>query len=134
MIMLNKIFVVGNLTRDPELKHTADGKSVTAFTIGINRRTRIDDGSQKDDVSFVEIKAWEKTAEDVCRYLKKGRLILVEGRIKQERWEAKDGGGPRSKVIIEAKHVQFLGGPGQGEPKASEVPAEEPGGETNGFF
>ena len=127
MIMFNKVFVVGNLTRDPELRRTSEGTSVTAFTIAVNRKTRGSDGNQKEDVSFVEVKAWEKTAEDVCRFLHKGRLVLVEGRLKQERWQAKDGGGPRSKVIVQAQHVQFLDSPKEArEPKETRPPEAPP--------
>lgn len=132
MIMFNKVFVVGNLTRDPELRRTSTGTSVTAFTIAVNRKTRGSDGAQKEDVSFVEIKAWEKTAEDVCKFLHKGRLVLVEGRLKQERWEAKDGGGPRSKVIVQASHVQFLDSPK--DVKVAEPPAEESAPDNEEMF
>jgi single-strand DNA-binding protein len=132
MIMFNKVFIVGNLTRDPELRRTSSGTPVTAFTIAVNRKTRGSDGNQKEDVSFVEIKAWEKTAEDVCRFLHKGRLVLVEGRIKQERWEAKDGGGPRSKVIVQASHVQFLDSPKDAKPV--EAPAEEQSPDSEEMF
>jgi single-strand DNA-binding protein len=113
LIQVNRVIVVGNLTRDPELRHTPSGYPVCAFGIAMNRRSRTPDGQQHEDVSFVEVKAGGKTAEDVAKFLAKGRLVLVEGRLKQERWMAKDGGGPRSKVVIQAQSVQFLNAPPQ---------------------
>ena len=93
---LNTVTLAGNLCRDPELKHTTSGKAVVQFTVAVNDR---------DDATFVDCEAWEKTAENVAEYLHKGDGVGVEGRLKMDRWE-KDG-QKRSKLKVVAFRVQF---------------------------
>jgi single-strand DNA-binding protein len=123
VIQVNRVIIAGNLTHDPELRHTPSGYPVCAFSIAINRKSRLPDGQAREDVSFVEIKTGGRTAEDVATYLLKGRLVLVEGRLKQERWNARDGSGPRSKVVVHALSVQFLNAP---PPKTADQAAPAP--------
>jgi len=135
MIMVNRVIVAGNLTRDPELRHTNAGVPVCAFVLAINRKSKTPEGEPKNDVSFIEVKAWDKVASDVCRYVKKGRLVLVEGRIRQERWESKSNGEPRSKIVIHAQYIQFLDGVARdAEIPAAEEPVEEYKGESDDAF
>lgn len=130
MATLNKVLLVGNLTRDPELRFTPTGAAVCEFSIAINsKRKDKASGEFIEEVSFFDVVAWAKTAEVCAEYLKKGKSVLVEGRLKQDRWDDKQSGQKRSKVTIVAENVQFLGGrddaAGMGDHEArSAAPAE----------
>ncbi|HEU4338644.1 MAG TPA: single-stranded DNA-binding protein [Planctomycetota bacterium] len=136
MASLNKVLLIGNLTRDPELKYTPQGTAVCDFAIALNEKFKAKDGSWQEKVHFIDIAAWGRTAEVCGEYLKKGRPVFIEGRLQQDRWEQPDG-QKRSKVRVTADRVQFLGGPQGGgggargaAPEAAEAPAEagpEPG-------
>jgi single-strand DNA-binding protein len=102
---LNSILIEGNLTRDPELAETPKGTSVCNFSVASNRFYKQDQELQKE-VSFFDIEAWARLAETCSEYLKKGRGVRVVGRLKQDRWQDKDG-NPRSRVKIVAEHVEF---------------------------
>jgi len=106
MANLNKLLIIGNLTKDPEQRQ-AGSHTIAQFSIAVNRRSKGQDGQAKEDVSFFDCEAWNKTGELVMQYLKKGRSVLVEGRIQQDRWESQEG-QKRSKVKIVADNVQFL--------------------------
>lgn len=108
-MQFNKVIILANLTRDPELTYTPQGKAVAKFGIACNEG--------KDKVSFFEVVAWEKTAELCSQYLTKGSGLLIEGKLHQNRWETENG-DKRSKVEIIANNVQFM-------PKRGEVAAEE---------
>ena len=123
MANFNRVIVMGNLTRDPELRYTPSGAAVTGFGLGINRRFRDSAGAQKDEVTFVEIVAWGKQAEVCSEYLGKGRLVLIEGRLRQERWESREGES-RSALKVVADRIQFLG---NGRPQAPEEDPEAEG-------
>jgi len=107
MANFNRVIVMGNLTRDPELRYTPSGAPVTSFGLGINRRFRDSSGTQKDEATFVEIVVWGKQAEVCNEYLGKGRLVLIEGRLRQERWETREGES-RSALKVVADRIQFL--------------------------
>ena len=107
MSSFNRVTLMGNLTKDPELVYTTDGTAVAKFGLAMNRQLK--DG---EEVTFVDVTVWDKQAEVVTQFLKKGRLILIEGRLRQEKWTAPDSSN-RSKLIVVAERVQFLpGGPG----------------------
>src|SRR5574337_1194668 len=115
----NSVTLMGNLTRDPELRHTPNGMSVASFGLAINRQTR-----GGEEVTFVDITVWDKQAETAAQFLKKGRLVLIEGRLRQEKWEDKNGGGTRSKLVIVAERVTFLpsgNGNGNGNGASAEM-------------
>lgn len=118
MATLNKVMLIGNLTKDPESR-AAGQHTIASFAIAVNRRSKGQDGQAKEDVSFFDCEAWNKTGELVMTYLKKGRTVLVEGRLQQDRWESQDG-QKRNKVKIVAENVQFL------SPKAEGEGASEP--------
>jgi single-strand DNA-binding protein len=125
MASYNRVIVVGNLTRDPELQYTGGGQAVCKFSIACNERYTDKSGQKVEKVHFFDVTAWAKTAELVSQYLKKGRSALVEGKLAQDRWDDKDSGAKRSKVYIVAERVQFLGGKPEGEGAAGEgAPAE----------
>lgn len=115
---LNKVFLMGNLTRDPELRHTARGASVANFSIAVNRSFKGADGEYKKEVAFFNIIAWGKTGENCSKYLAKGRPVLVEGRLQNRSYETQDG-QKRHVTEIVADNVQFLGSGGNSEPQSS---------------
>lgn len=111
MANYNKVILMGNLTRDPELRYTPAGKAVANFSIAVNRKYRVDD-QLKEETDFFDIVVFGKQAENCSEYLRKGRPVLVDGRLQQRRWET-DEGQKRSKVEVVAMIVQFLGSRGQ---------------------
>ena len=119
MATLNKVFLIGNLTRDPELKYTAGGTGIARFGLAVNRKYNAQDGEKKEDTCFVDITAWDKLAEACSEHLSKGRLVFIEGRLQYQSWESDDG-TKRSKLEVIAQNIQFLGG------------KQENGGETDG--
>jgi len=123
MASFNNVILVGNLTRDPEIRFTTSGVAVASFGLAVNNRYK-KDGNVVDEVSFFDIEAWQKTAELCGEYLKKGRSVLIQGRLKQDRWED-DHGAKRSKVKIVAVAVQFLGAKEKDEATDAPVAAEE---------
>ena len=106
MANLNKVFLVGRLTRDPELRYTPSGKAVCDFTIAINKIYEKDKKQVKETV-FVDVTVWNKSAEATAEYMKKGKTILIEGELRMDEWKSKEG-EKRSKMRVTAKTVQFL--------------------------
>ena len=109
MANFNKVLLMGNLTRDPELRYTANGAAVTGFGLAVNRKYKQGD-EWKDDVCFVDITVWGKQGENCAEYLSKGRPVFVEGYLRFSSWES--DGQKRSKLEVVANTVQFLGGRG----------------------
>ncbi len=109
----NQVILMGNLTRDPELRQTPNGQNVCAFSLALNRSFKGGDGEWKEATDYVDIVAWGPLGERVAQYLSKGRPCLVNGRLQSSSWE-KDG-QKRSKVEVVAQDVTFLGGPGGGD-------------------
>lgn len=105
---LNKVFLLGNLTRDPELRYTKQGSPVASFNIAVNRSYKASNGEFKKEVNFFKIIVWGKAGENCSEYLKKGRPVLVEGRLQNGSWETQSG-EKRTKTEIVADNVQFLG-------------------------
>ena len=114
MASYNRVIIAGNLTRDPEVRFLANENAVCKFGLAMNRRYRTREGEQRDETTFVDVEAFGRTAELVGQYLTKGRSCLVEGRLKLDQWEDKQG-GKRSKLGVVAENVQFLGGTSDGE-------------------
>lgn len=110
---LNKVTLLGNLTRDPELKQTSTGKDVVHFSLAINKRYRDGDGELQESVTFVDITAWGNQAPPIAQYLQKGSPAVVEGELRQEKWETQEG-EKRQKLCVTANSVQFLS-PGRDE-------------------
>jgi single-strand DNA-binding protein len=104
---VNHVILAGNLTRDPELRTLAGDRAVANFAIAINRRYKSPEGEAKEDVTFVEVEAWGRTAEVVGQYLAKGSPCYLEGRLKLDAWQDKDG-QKRSRLKLVAESVQFL--------------------------
>lgn len=122
----NLVVVAGRLTRDPDLKFIASGKAVCNFSIANSRFFKDKSGEKKEETSFVEVTCWDKTAEWVGESLKKGRPVLVEGRLKSEQWEDKTTGQKRSRTGVSATSVIPLdwdGGKGESRPTSQQRPA-----------
>jgi single-strand DNA-binding protein len=118
---INRVFLAGNLTRDPQVRFLANEKAVAEFGLAINRKFKAGDGSLKEETTFVDIEVWGRTAELCSQYLTKGRGCFVEGRLKLDTWEDKKDGSKRSKLRVVADNVQFLdGGKGRGAGDAGE--------------
>ncbi len=109
MSAMNRVFLMGNLTRDPDLRQTQGGKKVCDLALAVSERRRNAAGETVETVCFVDIVVWEKAAEACGQYLKKGRPVLVEGRLQQDRWET-DKGEKRNRLRVVADRVHFLGG------------------------
>ena len=105
---LNRVILMGNVTRDPELRYTPGGAAVANFGLAINRKWKTRDGRQDEETCFVDVEAWARLAEVCHDYLRKGSPAMVEGRLKLDQWESKDG-QKRSKLRVVAENVQFLG-------------------------
>ncbi len=108
MANLNKVFLIGNLTRDPELRYTPAGVAVSNLGVAVNRRFRDKTGELKEDVCFLTVTVWDKQAEACCQHLQKGSPVFVEGVLQSRSWETTDG-QKRSTIDVRAERVQFLG-------------------------
>jgi single-strand DNA-binding protein len=117
MANFNRVILVGNLTKDPELAYTPQGTAVSKFSLAVNRRYTAG-GEKKKEVNYFDIEAWDELAELASEWLSKGSPVLIEGRLKQDRWED-DSGKSRSRIKIVATAIQFLpksdGGGGKGK-------------------
>src|SRR5208282_804135 len=116
MANLNKVLLMGNLTRDPEVKYTPKGTAVCDLGMAINDSYKAQDGTIKETVTYVDVEVWGRTAENCKQYLTKGRPVFVEGQLRLDQWE--QDGQKRSKMKVRADRVQFLGG-GTGGPGRS---------------
>jgi single-strand DNA-binding protein len=126
MASFNKVILMGNLTRDPELRYTSKGTAIAKVGLAVNRNWTSESGEKKEEVTFVDVDVFGRTAENVGQYMRKGRPILVEGRLKLDQWDDKQTGQKRSRLGVVAETVQFLGSaPGAGE-GGSVAPAARP--------
>jgi single-strand DNA-binding protein len=143
MANYNRVFLMGNLTRDPQLRYTPSQQAVCDFGLAINRKWKGPDGQMREEVCFVDCTAWGRTAENIQKYLTKGQPLFVEGRLHFHSWDGPDG-KKRSKLDVVVNQFQFIGAPkggGAGGPtaggagRAAPAPAPSPdakGQETSG--
>lgn len=120
----NQVILMGNLTRDPELRTTPNGTNVCSFSLALNRSYKNSDGEWQEATDFIDIVAWGPLGERVAQYLTKGRPALVNGRLQSRSWE--QDGAKRSKVEVVAQDVTFLGGAGGGSGAPADEPASAP--------
>jgi single-strand DNA-binding protein len=125
MASYNKVILIGNLTRDPELRYTPKGMAIAKLGIAVNRSWRNEAGETKEEVTFIDIDAFGRQAETLAQYLKKGSPLMIEGRLKLDQWDDKQSGQKRSKLGVILEGFQFLGG-GKGEGGGSEAPRSRP--------
>ena len=107
LVSINRVLLSGRLTRDPELRYTPSGVAVMTFSLALNRRYKDQSGEWKEEVSFVNVVAWQRQAELASEYLKKGSAIFVEGRLQSRSWETSEG-QKRSVLEVRAERLQFL--------------------------
>ncbi len=125
MASYNKVILMGNLTRDPELRVTPTGLQICKFSIAINRNYSTADGERREEVTYVDLDSFGKQAEVISKYMAKGRGIMVEGRLKLDQWDDKNTGEKRSRLGVVVENFQFIGdgrrdsGSGDGMPPAA---------------
>lgn len=112
MIELNKVLLVGNLTRDPELRYTSSGTAVASLRLACNRTWKDrSSGDRREETLFIDVTAWAQSAEFCGKYLEKGRAVFVEGRLRQDSWEDRETGKQQSKIVVVADRIQFADPP-----------------------
>ena len=124
MANLNKVMLIGNLTRDPELRVTPKGTAICQFSLAVNRKFKDESGGEREEVTYIDIEAWSKQGETIAKYCTKGRPLFVEGRLRLDQWEDKTTKEKRSRMKVVLENFQFLGS-GRAEGGA-------PGGEGGG--
>jgi len=125
MANFNKVILAGNLTRDPEVRYTPKGTAIAKLGMAINRTWKSETGETKEEVTFVDVDAFGRTAEVISQYLKKGRPILVEGRLKLDQWDDKQTGQKRSRLGVVLENFQFLDS-GRGDGGGRSGPSSPP--------
>ena len=127
MANLNKVMLIGNLTRDPELRHTPKGTAVSEISLAINRTWSNEQGQKQEETTFVEVTLWGRQAELAQQYLTKGRPVYIEGRLNLDTWDDKETGKKRSKLRVIGENMQFLSsGQGAGGGNSGGGPSERP--------
>ena len=119
MASFNKVILMGNLTRDPELRYTPKGTAVAKLGLAVNRVWKTETGETKEDVLFIDVEAFSRQAETIGQYLKKGSPVLVEGHLRLDTWDDKQTNQKRSKILVAAENVRFLG---SGQPREGGAP------------
>lgn len=109
MANVNKVILIGNVTRDPEVKFTSKGSAVTDIGLAINRNYTLDNGEKREETTFVDVELWGRLAEIAGEYAKKGRPIYIEGRLRMDTWEDKASGQKRSRLKVVGENLQLLG-------------------------
>ncbi|MCX5694387.1 MAG: single-stranded DNA-binding protein [Candidatus Omnitrophica bacterium] len=125
MASYNKVLLMGNLTKDPELRYTPQGTAVANLRLAVNRKYRSKDQELKEEVCFITAVVWNKQAETCNQYLHKGSSIFVEGRLQSRSWEDNTG-AKRSVIEVRAERVQFMGAPGQAKAQSPAASAAQP--------
>ena len=110
----NKVILMGNLTRDPEVRYTPSGTAIAKLGMAVNRRWKIQEGQMQEETTFVDVDAFGRQAETIGQYLKKGRPVMIEGRLKLDQWDDKQTGQKRSKLGVVLENFQFLDSRGEG--------------------
>jgi single-strand DNA-binding protein len=110
MANVNKVILIGNVTRDPEVKFTSKGSAVTDIGLAINRNYTLDNGEKREETTFVDVELWGRLAEIAGEYAKKGRPVYIEGRLRMDTWEDKASGQKRSRMKVVGENLQLLGG------------------------
>src|ERR1700761_7395303 len=111
MASFNKVILLGNLTRDPEIRYTPKGSAVCDLGIAVNRAYTLENGERREEVTYVDVVLWARLAEIAAEYLKKGRPVFIEGRLQLDTWDDKQSGQKRSKLRVIGENMQMLGSP-----------------------
>ena len=124
MASLNKVMLIGNCTRDPEIEYTPGGKAVAEVGLALNHTYKTEQGEKREEVTFVDVTLWGRVAEIAGEYLKKGRPVYVEGRLTLDTWEDKQTGQKRSKLKVTGDNIQLLGSKPEGGQASNSAPQE----------
>ena len=119
MANVNKVIIIGNLTRDPEVRHTPKGTAVGDIALAVNGNFTGDNGEKREETIYIDVTLWGRTAEIAQQYLRKGRPVYIEGRLQMDTWEDKQSGQKRSKLKVVAENLQLLGARPDGEGNAA---------------
>jgi single-strand DNA-binding protein len=122
MANLNRVLLIGNLTRDPEVRYTPKGTAVADIGLAVNRIYSAEDGEKKEETTFVDVTLWARQAEIAGQYLKKGRPVFIEGRLQLDTWDDKQTGQKRSRLRVVGENMQLLGSRPEGEGTPSTSP------------
>src|ERR1700721_1876952 len=122
MANINRVLLIGNLTRDPEVRYTPKGTAVTEIGLAVNRIYSGEDGEKKEETTFVDVTLWARQAEIAGQYLKKGRPVFIEGRLQLDTWDDKQTGQKRSRLRVVAENLQLLGSRQEGESSGTSSP------------
>jgi single-strand DNA-binding protein len=125
MASFNKVILLGNLTRDPEVRYTPKGSAVCDLGIAVNRVYTTDGGEKREEVTYVDVVLWMRLAEIAGEYLKKGRPVFIEGRLQMDTWDDKQSGQKRTKLRVVGETMQLLGSRPSGAPTAPEESGDE---------
>ncbi len=123
MASFNKVILMGNLTRDPELRYTPKGSALAKLGLAVSRQWRTETGELREEVAFIDVEAWNQPAETLGKYMKKGSPILIEGRLRMDQWDDKQTGQKRSKLVVVCENFRFVGPAGPRDPNA---PPDQP--------
>ena len=126
MANFNKVMLMGNLTRDPEVRYTPKGTALATIGLAVNRTWTNEAGEKKEEVTFVDVEVWGRQAETIGQYMAKGRPLFVEGRLKLDQWDDKESGQKRSKLKVVCENFQFLGAPKGNAEFSDQPPAARP--------
>jgi len=122
MASYNRVILIGNLTRDPELRYTPKGTAIAKIGVAVNRVWTNEAGEKKEEVTFVDVDVFGRAAENAGQYLRKGRPVMIEGRLKLDQWDDKQSGQKKSKLGVICETMQFLGGREEGAAPAERKP------------
>ena len=122
MANLNRVLLIGNLTRDPEVRYTPKGTAVAEIGLAVNRIYSGEDGEKKEETTFVDVTLWARQAEVAGQYLKKGRPVFIEGRLQLDTWDDKQTGQKRSRLRVVGENLQLLGSRQEGEGSSPATP------------
>jgi single-strand DNA-binding protein len=125
MASFNKVILLGNLTRDPEVRYTPKGSAVCDLGIAVNRVYTTDSGERREEVTYVDVVLWARLAEIAGEYLKKGRPVFIEGRLQMDTWDDKQTGQKRTRLRVVGESMQLLGGRAPGAGSAAEAAGED---------
>jgi single-strand DNA-binding protein len=126
MANFNKVLLMGNLTRDPEVRYTPKGTAIATIGLAVNRVWTTESGEKKEEVTFVDVDVWGRQAETIGQYMAKGRPIFIEGRLKLDQWDDKESGQKRSKLKVVCESFQFIGAPKGGAAGGGEFSDQPP--------
>jgi len=122
----NRVILMGNITRDVELRAIPNGTSIAQIGLAVNRKWKDKDGVQQEEVTYIDCEAWGKTAENIARFFSKGKPIFIEGRLKLDTWKDKTDGSNRSKLKVVVDTFEFVGGKTDDAPQGARPAASKP--------